>query len=173
MVSFIRAWLRKNEGATAVEFALVAVPFVFLIIGTIEIALVFTVQSVLQESTFTASRMIRTGQIQQGAAGDPETAFRESVCDFAAILIPCGEIEFQVEALPSFSEAQDRPPEFDGDGNLLNTGFDPGGASDVVLVRVAYNYPIRTPLMRPVLSNLGGGKRAMLATTIFRTEPYE
>lgn len=168
-----RNLLRDQHGATAVEFSLIALPFVFLIVGTIEIALMFTAQSVLQESTFTASRLIRTGQLQQGLAGDPEAAFRESVCDFSALLIPCGQIQFQVKTLPSFADARDETPEFDEDGNLLDTGFDAGGANDVVMIRVSYNYPIRTPMMQPVLSNVGGTKRALMSTIVMRTEPYE
>lgn len=173
MIQRWRSFCRSKQGGTAVEFSLIAVPFVFLIVGTIEMALMFTAQSVLQESTFTASRLIRTGQLQLGLAGDPEQAFRDSVCDFSALLIPCNQIQFQVKTLPSFADAQDEEPEYDADGNLIDTGFDAGGANDVVLIRVSYNYPIRTPLMQPVLGNVTGGKRALMSTLVMRTEPYE
>lgn len=168
----VRAWLGNNKGATAVEFSLVALPFVMLIVGTIEMALMFTAQSVLQESTFTAARLIRTGQLQLDPDGDAEEAFRESVCDFSSLLIPCNEIQFNVQTLPSFADADDAPPEYDEDGNLIQN-FDAGGPSDIVLIRVVYNYPVRTPLMQPILSNNDLGKRTMLSTIVMRTEPYE
>lgn len=173
MILRIRQWLKREEGTTAVEFSLVAVPFVFLIVGTIEMALMFTAQSVLQESTFTAARLIRTGQIQQSDGGDPETMFRERVCSFSELMIPCGDIKFQVRTLPSFADAGDEPTPFDADGNFADEGFDPGGASDIVMIRVAYNYPIRTPLMQSILANYGGNKRSMLSTIVLQTEPYE
>ncbi len=167
-----RAWFGDNKGTTAVEFSLVALPFVMLIVGTIEMALMFTAQSVLQESTFTAARMIRTGQLQQGDEGDAQELFREEVCNFAALLIPCGQIQFSVRTVPSFSDAEDFEPEYDEDGNLVEE-FDPGSANDVVLIRVSYNYPVRTPMMQPVLSNNDLGTRTMLSTIVLRTEPYE
>ncbi|MEO0969943.1 MAG: TadE/TadG family type IV pilus assembly protein [Cyanobacteria bacterium J06639_18] len=37
----VEAWAEDKRGATAVEFALVALPFFFLLFGLIEIAVVF------------------------------------------------------------------------------------------------------------------------------------
>jgi Flp pilus assembly protein TadG len=164
-------WLKRKEGTTAVEFALVAFPFIFMTVGIVELALMFMTQSVLHESTFSASRLIRTGQIQQAPGGQQEM-FEDAVCDFARLLIPCGSIQYQVQSLPSFSDAEDMPPQFDADGNLMNTGFDPGVENDVVLVRVAYNYPVKTPLMQPLLAN-NGATRTMFSTIVLRTEPYQ
>lgn len=165
-------WIRETRAVAAVEFSLVGVPFVLMTIGIVEMALMFTAQSVLQEATFTASRLIRTGQLQQGQMGDPEQAFRDSVCDFSRLLIPCDSIQFSVQKLDDFSDADDAEPEFDEDGNLQNTPFDPGAENDVVLIRVVYNYPIRTPVMQQVMSTVGGTKRGLMSTIILQTEPY-
>jgi Flp pilus assembly protein TadG len=175
-IKFLRAlsaWLQDSKGVTALEFALVGLPFILMIVGTIEMALMFTAQSVLQESTFTAARLIRTGQIQQSGS-DPQQMFREAVCDFAESLIPCSRIQFQVQQVPSFGNAEDLPQaEFDEDGNLQDQGFDPGGVSDVVLIRVAYNYPIMTPMMQAFLATDGNESRSMVSTIVLRSEPYE
>jgi Flp pilus assembly protein TadG len=170
----IKPWLRDKTGTTAVEFSLVGIPFILMIVGTIEMALMFTAQSVLQEATYTAARLIRTGQIQLMDGGDQQEAFRESVCDFAELLIPCDRIQFQVMEVPDFGDAEALPEaEFDEDGNLEDQGFDPGGVEDVVMIRVAYNYPIITPLMQPMLSNNGGMTRTMLSTIVLQNEPYQ
>ena len=50
---------------TAVEFALVAAPFLALLVATFETALVFFAGRVLDEVTEEASRYILTGQAQQ------------------------------------------------------------------------------------------------------------
>jgi len=174
MKTKITLWRRQEDGATAVEFSLVAIPFVLMVVGTIEMALMFTAQSLLQESTFTAARLIRTGQIQQADPAAQEDMFRDSVCNFAQILIPCTSIQYQVQQVPSFGDAESLPPaQFDEDGNLEDQGFDPGGVSDVVLIRVAYNYPIITPMMQPMLSNRAGLTRTMVSTIVLQTEPYE
>ena len=166
-------WAREKDATTAVEFSMVGIPFIFMIIGIVETSIMFASQSVLQQATFDAARLIRTGQIQQGQLGDPEQTFRNAVCDFSQLLIPCDQIQYTVENLQEFSDADDLPPEFDEEGNLLNTEFDPGAENDVVLVRVVYNYPIRTPLMKPLMASTGGSKRPLISTVILQTEPYQ
>lgn len=168
----LKTWFRDKRGTAAVEFALIGFPCIFLIVGIVEMAVMFTAQSVLHESAFTASRMIRTGQLQQSPGGGQESMFRTAVCDFAALMIPCNAIQFQVQQVPSFGDAEDMPPRFDDDGNLQDTGFDPGGPEDVVLIRIAYNYPVKTPLMQPLLANKGA-YRTLFTTIVMRTEPYE
>ncbi len=173
MKSLIRRWARDEGATTAVEFSFVAMPFILLTVGIVEMALMFTAQSLLQESAFSASRLIRTGQLQATAPGGQEEMFRDAVCDFAELLIPCADIQFQVQTAPSFGDAADMPPQWDASGNLINPGFDPGVESSIVLVRVVYNYPIKTPLMQPILSNRGGSNRTMISTIVLQTEPYE
>lgn len=163
-------WRLNNEGATAVEFALIGIPFIFMVIGIIEMALMFTAQSLLEASVAEAARQIRTGAVQEGGG---EEEFQDSLCDFAAVLIPCDEIQYQVMALEDFGDAQDFPDaEFDEEGNLQDQQFDAGGVSDVVMIRTAYKYPIKTPMMQLMLTNNNSSNRVMLSTMVLQTEPY-
>lgn len=172
MGTFFKKWLQKRDGVTAVEFSLVGVPIVFMTVGIIEMALMFASQSLLHESTFAASRVVRTGQVQQ-AAGGQEDMFRDALCDFAAVMIPCSGLQFQVQQIPDFDAADDEPPTFDADGNLSSTPFDPGVENNVVLIRVVYNYPVMTPLMQYFLANANGGRRTLMSTIVLQTEPYQ
>ena len=172
MKTVIKKWWRGNKGVTAVEFSLIGIPFVLMTVGIIETALMLTTNSMLQESTFAASRLIRTGQVQQAPSG-AEEMFRDAVCDFSELLIPCDDIQFQVQEVPSFADAADNEPGVDEDGNFTATPFDPGVENSVVIVRVLYNYPIRTPMMQMLLSNREGGRRTMLSTVVLQTEPYQ
>ena len=166
-------WVREERATTAVEFSMIGIPFILMIVGIVEMSLMFTVQSVIQQATFDAARLIRTGQLQQGELGDPEVAFRQAVCDFAALVVSCDKIQYSVEVMNEFSDARDKPAEFDDEGNLEERVFDPGVENDVILVRVAYNFPIRTPMMKPLLANVDGTKRSIFSTMIFQTEPYQ
>ncbi len=166
-----QTWKKNEDGSTAVEFALIGIPFIFMVIGIIEMALMFTSQSLLEASTNEASRLIRTGAVQQGGGVD---AFEDELCDFANLLMACDEIQYQVDSVDSFQDAQDFPDaSFDDEGNLNNQGFDAGGVSDVVLIRIAYKYPIKTPMMQFILSNNNDGNRILLSTVVLQTEPYE
>lgn len=167
----LKVWKQNRDGSTAVEFALIGIPFILMVVGIIEMALMFTAQSLLEASTAEAARKVRTGAIQQT---EGEQGFIDALCDYAAVLIPCDGIQYQVVAMDNFSDAAEFPPaSFDGDGNLDDQQFDPGGVSDVVMIRTAYRYPIKTPMMQLILSNNNDSTRIMISTIVLQTEPYE
>ena len=50
--------------------------------------------------------------------------------------------------------------------------FSTGGAGDIVVVRVFYQWPLFVTGMGFNLSNLGGNKRLLTATAAFQNEPF-
>ena len=58
------AGLPDRRGAAAVEFALVAPPFLALLFAILELALVFFASQALETVTQDSSRLIMTGQAQ-------------------------------------------------------------------------------------------------------------
>ncbi len=170
MIKLLKRWLDRSEGTAAVEFSLLAIPFVTLVIGIIEISLLNATATLLQGAAMEASRLIRTGQLQQEAV-DPEQAFVDAVCDYAWPLVRCSGLQYDVETLTAFSDAG-TDPNIDEDGNMQATQFDPGGASDVVLIRVGYNYPLVTPLIGKFFANTSNNSRFLFSTIVLEVEPY-
>lgn len=169
----LRGFIRQERGSTAVEFAIVGVPFVFMMIGLIEISLMYTANSLLQDATGDAARKIRTGQVQQ-TQGDPEAMFRDQLCDTAQTFLSCDKIQYEVITLPGgFSDVEDNPPTFNAEGDLESQGFSPGGSNDVVLIRTVYRYPLMTPFIGPLLADGPGQTKFMMTTMVLQTEPYE
>jgi Flp pilus assembly protein TadG len=166
-----RLW-KKTDGATAVEFAIVGVPFVFIMVGLVEVSLMFAANSLLQDATSDAARMIRTGQVQQ-TTGDPEQVFHDELCRASSVFLDCSKIQYEVVTLNGFDDAQDNLPSFDGNGDLISQGFTPGGVSDVVLIRSVYYYPLMTPFLGPLLADGPNQTKFMMTTMVMQTEPYE
>lgn len=169
MRKFVTKWVKKKEGTTAIEFSLLAIPYVFLTVGIIELSIMYAAASLLEGATGSASRLIRTGQIQQGS-GDPETVFRDAICAYATVLINCNEVQLEVQTMGSFGDFSG--PSYDGDGNLNTSGFDAGGVSDRVLIRVAYRYTMMTPFIGPLLAG-PDNSHLFVSTIVLQTEPYE
>ena len=61
-----RRFARQQDGAAAVEFALVAVPFLALLFAILETALVFFAGQTLEAAAADSARLIMTGQAQTG-----------------------------------------------------------------------------------------------------------
>lgn len=168
-----RKWLGRRDGTTAVEFTLVAVPFMLMTIGIIEVALAYTASSLFQGATEAAARLVKTGQLQQ-SGGDPETVFRNALCQKAVVLVDCTKIQLEVVHVTndSFLGAGTYAATFDEDGNLVSRGFDAGADNDVILIRAAYRYEFITPLLGQLLGG-SQGSWLLLTTIVLETEPYD
>jgi len=165
---FFSAPLRDAGGSVLMEFALVAPPFMLLLVGTLEFATMYFAGSVIEGATKEAARQIRTGQIQGSA--DPLAAFQAELCGSLAGVIDCTEVLFTVQTFSSFS-AVSMPLEVDEDGEIVSPGFSPGGSAAVTVVRAIYRWDFLTPMMEHVLpSGLAG--HLLVSTVAFQNEPY-
>ena len=165
-------WASERRGQTAVEFALIAAPFFFIIFGLMEICLIFIMSTVLEHAVSDSSREIRTGQAQE--AGFSKVEFRNSVCDKMFGLMGCdSNLHIDVKRLSNFSSADLGSP-LDADGNFDDSSFDfqPGGSNDIIAVRVFYEWSLVTPIMSAPLANMANGKHMIQASTVFRNEPF-
>jgi len=172
-------FIKNREGATAVEFAIVALPFFALLFAIIETALVFWSTQVLETAVADASRKIYTGQFQSETAGmmDPEEIaekFRDDVCERVVALFNCRSmVKVDIQRFPSGFPGTGLPPPIT-DGNFDTSGFNyaPSGPSEIVVVRAAMAYPVVVSLMNPSFASLNDGKRLIMASAAFRNEPF-
>jgi Flp pilus assembly protein TadG len=160
-----RRFTRNNKGATAVEFSLVALPFLGMMFAIAETGLVFFAGQTLETAAADSARKIFTGQ----ADGWSSDKFKEEVCSHVYGLFDCNKIQVNVKAYPSFSAADMKTP-IDKDGNIVSE-FNAGGPGDVVIARLMYEWPVVVPLLK--LDNRPGSKRLLMATVAFRNEPYK
>ena len=152
---------RGKSGSAALEFAFVAPVFFVLMMGTLESGVIFFAQNVLTEAVDDAGRQIRTGAAQstdhtKNADGTPTQYaneadwFKQQICSGAGILLPncTTTLQIDVESTGSFgSLAFPSPLLADGTLNPAATGYNPGTACNVVLVRAYYPWAVATPVL--------------------------
>ncbi|MEM9054639.1 MAG: TadE/TadG family type IV pilus assembly protein [Pseudomonadota bacterium] len=168
----LKRWAEDKRGIAAVEFALIATPFFFLLFGLLEVCVLFIMSSVLEHGVNEAARSIRTGEMQQNGFG--QAVFKAAICAELFDLLDCdAKLQLDVQTFSNFSTT-DNPNPIDGDGNLNSDsfGFDPGGANEIVVVRVFYEWELITPLLTKPLSNMSGDRHLLQATAAFRNEPF-
>jgi Flp pilus assembly pilin Flp len=171
MARAVRRLVRRQDGAAAIEFGLVAAPFLALVFAIIETAVVFFASQALETAAADSSRLIMTGQAQ--TAGYDAATFKNAVCAKIYGLFNCQSgVSVDVQKFSSFSSITNTKP-VDSSGKFnLNPSYNPGGACDIVLVRLFYEYPVYVSLLGLKLSDLSSGKRLLAATAVFRNEPY-
>lgn len=172
MLSLFRKWFVRKDGGVAIEFSLLSIPYVFLSIGIIELAVMYAAGSMLEGATGSAARLIRTGQIQQSASADPEALFRAALCGYAGALVDCNDVQIEVQTVNSFADVGALTPNFNEDGAFVSSGFSAGGVNDRVLIRAVYRYPMMTPFVGPLLTGTDNA-RTFISHIVLQTEPYE
>jgi Flp pilus assembly protein TadG len=168
-----RRLIRLQDGASTVEFALIAAPFLAMIFAIMETAIVFFAGQALETAAADSARLIMTGQAQ--TQGYSQAQFKDAVCARIYGLFNCaGGLSVDVKTYTSFSNINNSQLPIDQNGNLQtgNFGYQPGGPGDIVVVRLMYQWPVFVSLLGLNLSDLSGSKRLLMSTVAFRNEPY-
>ena len=170
-IRVVRRFARGEDGVAAVEFAMVAAPFLALMFAIMETALVFFASQTLETAVADSARLIMTGQAQSQSFSQAQ--FKSAVCAKVGGLFDCaGGLQIDVKTYTSFGSVDNSPP-LDANGNLkTNFGYQPGGPGDIVVVRLMYQWPVYASLLGFNLGDMAGNKRLVMATAVFRNEPY-
>lgn len=175
---------RDERGVTLIEFGILALPFFTLIAAILETSLVFFAGQILDSAVQDAGRLIRTGQLQMGAASSNTLdAFRQKVCDNLYGMMTCSGVKVKVSVVATFSDATVSYPIQTGNQCTTTNGvktcnwtivesYTPGVGGDVVLVQAYYKWPTLVRLPGFNLQDQVDGTRLLGAVRVFRNEPF-
>jgi Flp pilus assembly protein TadG len=182
-----RLWTRK-DGASAIEFALVAMPLILTIVGIIEVALILFVDVLMEGAVRDAARFGITGYAPAGT--DRATQIREIVRKRTVGLIDMSKVRIETLVYQNFSDIgkpepfTDQAP-FNGrydagepfvdingngkwDADMGAAGV--GGPGAVVVYRISYDWHVLTGLMQPLMGY--AGVIHLTVSTAVRNEPF-
>jgi Flp pilus assembly protein TadG len=169
-----RRFSRERKGSVAIEFGILAIPFLALIFAILESCLSFATQQLIANSADRVSRDVRTGRLRAADVAGPK--LHKMICDNIRLMAPanCPDLVVDLKNYASFADVPVRVP-FDGNGDINTTGFgvNPGGPSTVNHLRVYYRWPVMTDFMRQSMSNIPGGKTLLMSSATWRNEPFD
>lgn len=183
----LRRFLRARQGSTAVEFGLLALPFLALLCASLENGLVAWQQEILQQAVVDAGRQIYTGQFQTANQGVTNQAtlmsnFKTALCTRSdgtprTTIFPCANVRISVTQASSFSSAAPvSPTATNGSGNSdWNANFGSytcAGASAIMIVQAAVDIPVFFTFLGSQTATLPNRRRVLQAATVFKVEPY-
>lgn len=166
-----------RDGATAIEFALLAIPFFMLLFAILELAIIFFISSTLSHAVSESGRQIRTGNFQNCG----QAAFKAAVCDKMKGLGNCEQnLRLDVISEPSFNAITlpDVPPPpaaapASPPPAVPNGQYDATLAGDPVVIRAAYYHNLLLPPeLTRLESSAGSGTHMIVTSTAFRNEPF-
>lgn len=167
------ALARDRRGATAIEFSIVATAFVALLIAILQTSLVFFAQQSLETTSEETARQLVTGAVQK--AGTSQQDFRNAACKNLPAFMSCDNLMIDVQTAASLAAVDTTAPviEYDSTGKIKNAWhFAPGGAGSIVVMRTMYVLPVVGGPLGFGLANMEGSRRLLVATAVFKSEPY-
>lgn len=174
----LRRFGRNRRGSAIVEFALIAPIFIALLFAIIETSLMFLASESLETINENAARLIRTGQAQS-TYSNVGAYLTQVICNPAPALFTCNSsngtsngISVDVKSYSSFQTVSISSQIASGNFDTSTLSYSLGGSCDVVVARLFYKWPLFVTGLGLNLSNLNGNQRLLVATAVFRNEPY-
>lgn len=174
-----------EDGATAVEFALVAFPFLGMLAVILQTSLLVWAGRNLDDALQRAGRTIYTGQFQKANTGQTDTsallaAMKNTMCGASssrvATVFDCNALKLNVALSSSFANGS-VPTPVDGKTGDWAKGFgtnyscaQPGA---IVVVTAAVKYRVVFSFLYAGIPSFSDGSRLLQSTAVFRTEPYD
>ncbi len=181
-------FIRSRDGAAAIEFAILAIPYFLVVFAILETFIAMLGEQLVVNATDTMARKLRTGQISSTISREE---FRKQFCAEISVLITCSATEIKVPSrlyidLRRFNTFADIPKTVPltpigqtFDLNTTSFGFTPGGPSTINMLRVYYRWQVITDLVRPFLTRIRPADGSMpshfliVATDAYRNEAYQ
>lgn len=162
-----RNFLKQEDGAVAIEFAMVGLPFLLLGFAILETALVFMADINLIHATSESARKVRTNQ----AGIETVEKFIADVCTKIVFIPNCAnELKAEVKVYSNFESISNDSP-LGNNGEMKNKyTFNKGTSGSVVTVRTFYEWKLFASVPKIGLSNMDNGSRLVEGFAAFRNE---
>ncbi|QND58505.1 TadE/TadG family type IV pilus assembly protein [Mesorhizobium huakuii] len=178
---FLKRFVRNRRGSTAIEFAILALPFALLVFGILESCISFAGQEVMANITDDIARQLRTGQLRPAdVAGTKLTTL---ICSKLQIIVSTDcpqQLLVDLREYPTFADAASASFTIQNGDVVLMQGTNsqtfantPGLAESKNMLRVFYKWPVVTDLMARSMANLSGGRTLHFASATWQNEPFD
>ena len=161
---------RSTEGAAAVEFALLILPFCIVIFAIIEISLLFFVDSALDGALVKSARKVRVGYASTNSW--TITSFKADVCANLSLSFSCSSgLKVVATVVTNMSSVSYTTSTTNGVLSVTEA-YNTGSSGDYVLIQAFLPWKPILPMYQFAGSTLKDGTYILSAATLFKNEPF-
>lgn len=179
----LRALWRNQRGATAIEFAFVSLPVIYMMVGVIEFSVAMTVANSLEAATNLSSRLGKTGYVEDQLS--QKETIREEIERRVGPLIDMSKLVIKTTAYKDFEDLDTPDPWNDANANgevdagewtdMNGNNFCDGcsglgSGENVAIYTITYPWKIMTPLIGAIVGE--NGIITLTAYSVVKNEPY-
>ncbi|RZK36495.1 MAG: pilus assembly protein [Hymenobacter sp.] len=182
---YFRRFAGNTDGASAVEFALVSIPFILVIGAIFQLCLINWASQNLDESLQKAARTIYTGNFQAANKSQRSSdaliqSLKDSICGAAAPnsgrVFGCSDLKIDVATSTSFAASKSATAFDEQTGTWskdFGTKYTCAKPGDIVVITAALKYPVAFRFLNIGFASFGDGSRLIMSTVVMQTEPYD
>jgi Flp pilus assembly protein TadG len=164
-----RSFLRARSGAAAVEFALLAIPFFFVVFAIIETAIVMAAGIMLDNAVNDVARRVMTGEVQ--ASNLDAADFRSLVCGGVTTLMSCNKVKIDLRTYPAANAIPRSVTLKLGTVDDSKFCFDPGSQDTITVLRAFYEWPYVASMLSNLVKDTNGNA-VLFSMAAFMNEPF-
>ncbi|MBL0371245.1 pilus assembly protein [Rhizobium sp. KVB221] len=165
-----RRYIDNREGSTAIEFAILALPFLVLIFAIIELAVMYFVDSGLDAALHKAVRQVRIGTAKT-AAWDINK-FKTAVCTDLSYSFSCNSnLKVRATVITDMNSVTRVSGSIGGTYNVVED-FNIGDSGDYVLVQAFLPWDPVIKLYPISSGRLTDGRYVLATAELFKNEPF-
>lgn len=184
MLRTLRRFVRRTDGATAIEAIFIIPLFFAMVFSTFEVGTVFYRTSMVELTATDMTRLVLTGRAPKpGAAGGTASCsagrecFFDAVCERVSTFGNCdAKLSVEVQSFDTIQEVLDDttlmtcPNQTGYDPALMD--YDPGDRNTYTRVRICYLLDVINPALGLSLQDNTDGTKSVIAVQIRRNEPF-
>jgi Flp pilus assembly protein TadG len=157
---------RNEDGAAAVEFAVLSPAFIAMVLISTMVAVLFLAKSELDYATQRVARLIMTRQVTTASA------LQTQLCNYVSAVISCSGVMVNLTSYSSLASMNTSTPTltYTSGGavsNTWNTQF--GSAGSIMVLQIMYQYPVIGGLMINLTSQ-STSSDLLISTAVFVNE---
>lgn len=159
------AFLKDKKAATAIEFGITAPVYLFSLLGAFELAILLLSSVVLEGAVSNAARENITGA--SGANESRAEMLARIIAQDTLGVLNQNNIVLTSSTYLTFSDLSAAEEDAGGVGGLAQNGINPGGAGELVLFKIRYEWQSITPFF-----GMASGSGLMRESSVFQVQSY-
>lgn len=169
----IKRFNGDERGVAAIEFAILAMPFLLVLFAVLESSISFASQQLVADTVDQIARDIRVRKLKPGMPEATPAAVKDRICSNLEFFVAagCPDLEVDLKVYDNFADMPTTIPRLaNKDVNTAGFAIEVGPEMELQMLRVFYRWKYMTKFIADKSATLPDGKMLVYAAAAWKNE---